>query len=324
MGQPQGEKNKNIESGSVISRKKSPWDGFADECNLLRKISRNHPDFAKLEKNLAERIIKLIHTPLPHEFHRNLTQIDEIKKSLMEVYSFLYSREERAKISTLETKFSSILSSMKPEEIIFIVLCFKLEYQMKKRYTCSDNALLYIPKIARLWQPELEKLSITDKQLDRIIEFIDLDNLRRQLVTKRKDPCSPLQYYRGAPLRTYRNSVVSSGQRSISGAAPVSPQQHTSASPREDRCSWGCRGTGWLPGGMRCPEHSGQLSGVIGNPLNSDTIPYCPKCGGSGRITQVIFPSENELISAAFNGQQLTAKQIRRTCPVCGGSGKRY
>ena len=89
-------------------------------------------------------------------------------------------------------------------------------------------------------------------------------------------------------------------------------------------CGWGCNGTGRLPSGMRCPEHSGPLQGRIAEGVNQDTTPYCLRCGGSGRITQVIMPSEGALISAAFNGQQATAKQIRRTCPTCGGSGKRY
>jgi len=62
----------------------------------------------------------------------------------------------------------------------------------------------------------------------------------------------------------------------------------------------------------------------IAKPLNQDTTPYCLRCGGSGRITQVTMPSEGALISAAFGGQQATARQSRRTCPTCGGSGKRY
>ena len=89
-------------------------------------------------------------------------------------------------------------------------------------------------------------------------------------------------------------------------------------------CGWGCNGTGRLPSGMRCPEHSGPLQGRIAEGVNQDTTLYCLRCGGSGQITQVIMPSEGALISAAFNGQQATAKQIRRTCPTCGGSGKRY
>ena len=62
----------------------------------------------------------------------------------------------------------------------------------------------------------------------------------------------------------------------------------------------------------------------IAKPLNQDSTPYCLRCGGSGRITQVTMPSEGALISAAFGGQQATARQSRRTCPTCGGSGKRY
>ena len=89
-------------------------------------------------------------------------------------------------------------------------------------------------------------------------------------------------------------------------------------------CSWGCNGTGRLPDGMRCPDHSRQLRGVIAEGVNQDTTPYCLNCGGSGQITQVIMPSEGALINSAFGGQQATAKQIRRTCPTCNGSGKRY
>ena len=89
-------------------------------------------------------------------------------------------------------------------------------------------------------------------------------------------------------------------------------------------CGWGCNGTGRLPSGMRCPEHSGPLQGRIAEGVNQDTTLYCLRCGGSGQITQVIMPSEGALISAAFGGQQATARQSRRTCPTCGGSGKRY
>ncbi len=63
---------------------------------------------------------------------------------------------------------------------------------------------------------------------------------------------------------------------------------------------------------------------IAEGPLTQDSTPYCLRCGGSGQIAQVTMPSEGALINAAFGGQPATAKQIRRTCPTCGGSGKRY
>jgi len=81
----------------------------------------------------------------------------------------------------------------------------------------------------------------------------------------------------------------------------------------------GGRGSDEINGSDPRPVHE-----RIAKPLNQDSTPYCLRCGGSGRISEVTMPSEGALISAAFGGPQATARQSQRACPICGGSGKRY
>ena len=128
----------------------------------------------------------------------------------------------------------------------------------------------------------------------------------------------PVHYQEGVRLKSQYDSERRAAEEE-------SIRQHLQAQQENARnCSWGCRGTGRLSNGMRCPEHGGQLRGIIAEGINQDTTPYCLNCGGSGRITQVIMPSEGNLISSAYNKRGITAKQVQRICPTCNGSGKRY
>ena len=136
-------------------------------------------------------------------------------------------------------------------------------------------------------------------------------------------------------LSSLRSSIDSRGCASASGyrrqntASGGWGRDETSGSDRFDRtAASGYRRQNAVSGGRGRNETSGSdprpVHERIAKPLNQDSTPYCLRCGGSGRITQVTMPSEGALISAAFGGQQATARQSRRTCPTCGGSGKRY
>ena len=105
----------------------------------------------------------------------------------------------------------------------------------------------------------------------------------------------------------------------------IREQQRVQKQQASNSCRWGCNGTGRLPDGMSCPDHSGPVREISGEAITQDTTPYCLRCGGSGKITQIIMPSGNTLINFAFRKQPPpNAQQVRRVCPTCNGSGKRY